>query len=195
MAEVWRYTKLFWINTGPYNNLTARKFVLRLSEQARSWTPPRRRRGGGAGSAPAAARRRPPWPGAWRRPSSTRHRPDGHQQDAGRRWRHPARQRQQPVRRRDDGRPRGLRGALSAELAAGEADGRLVEEVYRIGGRYDDELPRIVRPPGGGDPVRDAVVRRGAARARPRGIAPARTATAPRSTSPGCRPPTRRWTR
>ena len=24
MAEVWRYTKLFWINTGPYNNLTAR---------------------------------------------------------------------------------------------------------------------------------------------------------------------------
>src|SRR5581483_831774 len=23
-----RYTKLFWINTGPYNNLTARKFVL-----------------------------------------------------------------------------------------------------------------------------------------------------------------------
>src|SRR5687768_4904795 len=27
-AEIERYTKLFWINTGPYNNLTARKFVL-----------------------------------------------------------------------------------------------------------------------------------------------------------------------
>ena len=27
-AEIQRYTKLFWINTGPYNNLTARKFVL-----------------------------------------------------------------------------------------------------------------------------------------------------------------------
>src|SRR5436309_3432038 len=26
--EIERYTKLFWINTGPYNNLTARKFVL-----------------------------------------------------------------------------------------------------------------------------------------------------------------------
>ena len=26
-----RYTKLFWINTGPYNNLTARKFVLDVS--------------------------------------------------------------------------------------------------------------------------------------------------------------------
>src|SRR5262245_16552778 len=24
---IWRYTKLFWINTGPFNNLTARKFV------------------------------------------------------------------------------------------------------------------------------------------------------------------------
>jgi dipeptidyl-peptidase-3 len=30
VAEIRRYTKLFWINTGPYNNLTARKFVLRL---------------------------------------------------------------------------------------------------------------------------------------------------------------------
>src|SRR5687768_4356305 len=27
-AEIQRYTKLFWINTGPYNNVTARKFVL-----------------------------------------------------------------------------------------------------------------------------------------------------------------------
>jgi dipeptidyl-peptidase III len=27
-TEILRYTKLFWINTGPYNNLTARKFVL-----------------------------------------------------------------------------------------------------------------------------------------------------------------------
>src|SRR5687768_14013216 len=31
LAELTRYTKLFWINTGPYNNLTARKFVLQLS--------------------------------------------------------------------------------------------------------------------------------------------------------------------
>ncbi len=28
LDEIARYTKLFWINTGPYNNLTARKFVL-----------------------------------------------------------------------------------------------------------------------------------------------------------------------
>jgi dipeptidyl-peptidase III len=30
LAEIRRYTKLFWINTGPYNNLTARKFLLDL---------------------------------------------------------------------------------------------------------------------------------------------------------------------
>ena len=31
LAEIRRYTKLFWINTGPYNNLTARKFVLKCT--------------------------------------------------------------------------------------------------------------------------------------------------------------------
>ena len=30
-AEIHRYTKLFWINTGPFNNLTARKFTLNLT--------------------------------------------------------------------------------------------------------------------------------------------------------------------
>ena len=28
LGDIQRYTKLFWINNGPYNNLTARKFVL-----------------------------------------------------------------------------------------------------------------------------------------------------------------------
>jgi dipeptidyl-peptidase III len=34
LQEVQRYTKLFWINNGPYNNLTARKFVLKCTPQA-----------------------------------------------------------------------------------------------------------------------------------------------------------------
>jgi dipeptidyl-peptidase-3 len=34
LAEIERYTKLFWLNTGPYNNLTARKTVLRCSPEA-----------------------------------------------------------------------------------------------------------------------------------------------------------------
>jgi dipeptidyl-peptidase-3 len=33
-AEILRYTKLFWLNTGPYNNLTARKFVLKCTPEA-----------------------------------------------------------------------------------------------------------------------------------------------------------------
>jgi dipeptidyl-peptidase-3 len=35
-TELERYTKLFWINTGPYNNLTARKFVLTCTREALS---------------------------------------------------------------------------------------------------------------------------------------------------------------
>jgi dipeptidyl-peptidase-3 len=34
LAEIQRYTKLFWINSGPYNNLTAQKFVLKCTPQA-----------------------------------------------------------------------------------------------------------------------------------------------------------------
>ena len=33
-GEIQRYTKLFWINNGPYNNLTARKFVLKTTPAA-----------------------------------------------------------------------------------------------------------------------------------------------------------------
>lgn len=34
LAEITRYTKLVWLNSGPYNNLTARKFVLTCAPQA-----------------------------------------------------------------------------------------------------------------------------------------------------------------
>ena len=34
LAEITRYTKLFWVNTGPHNNLTARKFVLKTTPEA-----------------------------------------------------------------------------------------------------------------------------------------------------------------
>jgi hypothetical protein len=33
LAEIRRYTKLFWINCGPHNNLTARKFVLKCTRE------------------------------------------------------------------------------------------------------------------------------------------------------------------
>src|SRR5258708_40204424 len=34
LDEIRRYTKLFWINTGPYNSLTSRKFVLTCAPDA-----------------------------------------------------------------------------------------------------------------------------------------------------------------
>src|SRR2546421_4296590 len=34
LGEILRYTKLFWINSGPYNNLTSRKFVLTCTPEA-----------------------------------------------------------------------------------------------------------------------------------------------------------------
>ena len=34
LAEITRYTKLVWLNSGPYNNLTARKFVLATTPEA-----------------------------------------------------------------------------------------------------------------------------------------------------------------
>ncbi len=34
LGEIRRYTKLFWISSGPYNDLTARKFVLNLTSEA-----------------------------------------------------------------------------------------------------------------------------------------------------------------
>jgi len=34
LAEIQRYTKLFWVNSGPYNNLTAQKFVLKCTPDA-----------------------------------------------------------------------------------------------------------------------------------------------------------------
>ena len=33
LAEIQRYTKLFWLNNGPHNNLTARKFVLKITPE------------------------------------------------------------------------------------------------------------------------------------------------------------------
>ena len=34
LAEIARYTKLVWLNTGPYNNITARKFVMTCTPEA-----------------------------------------------------------------------------------------------------------------------------------------------------------------
>ena len=104
LREIERYTKLFWINTGPYNNLTARKFVLALHagrvRRRRACRRARRR-------ALSAARRRNA-----RRSCSTRLRPmffdPAFDPTVTSKTPPPGKdildgERQQPLRRRDDG--------------------------------------------------------------------------------------------
>ena len=71
LAEIQRYTKLFWINTGPYNNLTARKFVLKCTPEAFAAAVGRRARRAARSSRSRPASRSTPWSSACSRCSST----------------------------------------------------------------------------------------------------------------------------
>ena len=120
LAEIQRYTKLFWINTGPYNNLTARKFVLKCTPEAFAAAAHAAEK---AGAHVSAARRRDARPAAGAAAADVlrpERRPDGHREDAAAGQGHPHRERQQPVRRRHDEGPRGLPRGAPAQLAAGE---------------------------------------------------------------------------
>ena len=121
LARVHHYAKLFWLNSGPHNGQTARKFVLRCEPAAF------------AAAVRAAANdgaRLPMQPGETLDAMLARLAPcffdpefDAmrHQQDAGRGPRHPRDEREQPLRRREPRRPRGLPRALSPQLAPREA--------------------------------------------------------------------------
>jgi dipeptidyl-peptidase-3 len=137
LAEIHRYTKLFWINTGPYNNLTARKFVLRCGRAAFAAAIAQARTNGAR--IPADAARLDPYffdpdvdplvtsktPGPGR---------DILQASANNLY--------AGVTMADlDGFEE--RYPLNSRLV--KQDGRLVEEVYRIGGRYDAQIREIVR--------------------------------------------------
>ena len=144
LAEIQRYTKLFWLNTGPYNNLTARKFLLKCTPQAL------------AAAAKAAAKS-----------GATFSLRDGESLDS-------LLDRLQPiffdpaamplVTSKTPGAGRDLLESSASNLYVGvtmkdlegvqeryplnsrvvKRDGRIVEEVYRVGGRYDKEIRAIV---------------------------------------------------
>ena len=146
LDEIRRYTKLFWLNTGPYNNLTARKFVLNLSPDAF-----------------AAAVKKAVANGA------TIQTAGGETVDA-------MLTRLQPmffdanldpiVTNKTPGPGRDILSASANNLYAGgvteadlkgftekyglnsrlvKRDGKLIEEVYKVGGRYSKEITEIVR--------------------------------------------------
>jgi dipeptidyl-peptidase-3 len=144
LAEIQRYTKLFWLNTGPFNNLTARKFVLKCTPEAF------------AAAARAAAKAGAKFPS-----------PDGETLDA-------LLARLQPmffdpavdplVTNKTPGSGNDILTASANNLYVGvsmqdlegfqeryplnsrlvKRGGTLVEEVYRVGGRYDKEIRAIV---------------------------------------------------
>lgn len=154
-AEILRYTKLFWIHTGPFNHLTARKFVLKLAPQAFAAAAHAAARNGAVfplrdgESLDALLERLAPMffdagvasmvtnktPGP---------RPDGSKGDI---LRDSANNLYAGVTMADleEAQRNGFveRYDLNSRLVKGE-DGQLVEEVYRIGGRYGDLIAHIV---------------------------------------------------
>jgi dipeptidyl-peptidase-3 len=143
-AEIHRYTKLFWLNNGPHNNLTARKFVLKCTPEAFG------------AAVKAAVKAGAPLP-----------LPSGQTVDA-------LLARLQPrffdptvdpiVTNKTPGPGKDILTTSANNLYVGvttkdlagftekyglnsrlvKENGRLIEEVYRVGGRYDREIRQVV---------------------------------------------------
>jgi dipeptidyl-peptidase-3 len=138
------YAKLFWINTGPYNNLTARKFVLRCSPDALLGAARAAERSGARFPARSGetldqllARLGPMFFDPDVHPTVTSKTPSGGHDilTASANNLHVG------VTMKDlDGFQE--RHALNSRLV--KRDGQLVEEVYRVGGRYGTQIQAIV---------------------------------------------------
>jgi len=143
LAEIRRYTKLFWINTGPYNNLTARKFVLLCTPDAFAAAAHAAARAGarfptrGETLEALLARLRPMFFDPNVDPTVTSKTPPAGQDMLAA----SANNLHVGVTMKD------LEGieekyALNSRLV--KTHGQLVEEVYRIGGRYGAQIEAIV---------------------------------------------------
>jgi dipeptidyl-peptidase-3 len=145
LGAIWSYTKLFWINTGPYNNLTARKFVLKTTAGALA-AASKRAAANGARFPLRAGESLPDLLARLERcffdpgfePIVTSKTPGaGHdilQASANNLYRGVA---MADLDGFDERYP------LNSRLVM--KDGALVEEVYRVGGRYDTYIREIVR--------------------------------------------------
>lgn len=145
LAEITRYTKLFWLNNGPYNNLTARKFVLTCTPEAFAAAAAQAAKNGatfataaGESLAQMLTRMRPLFFDAAVDPMVTQKTPEG---------------------------GKDILQASSNNLYAGvsmadlkgftekyglnsrlvKQNGTLVEEIYKVGGRYDVQIRAIVQ--------------------------------------------------
>ena len=144
LAEIQRYTKLFWLNTGPFNNLTARKFVLKCSPQAFAAAAHAAAKAGA--TFPSAggetldallARLRPMFFDPAVDPIVTNKTP-GHGKDI---LTSSANNLYVGVSMAD---LETLRESHPLNSRVVKRGGKIIEEVYRVGGRYDKEIRAIV---------------------------------------------------
>ena len=145
LAEILRYTKLFWLNTGPHNNLTARKFVLKCTPEAFAEAVAVAERNGariarrsGESLDQMLARMRPLLFDPEFEPIVTNKTPGDGRDILG----SSANNLYVDVTMAD------LEGfeeryPLNSRLV--KQNGSLVEEVYRVGGKYDAQIREIVR--------------------------------------------------
>jgi dipeptidyl-peptidase III len=145
LEEIERYTKLFWINNGPYNNLTSRKFVLKATPEAFATAARAAEKNGAAFTTTA---------GEPLDALLTRLQPMFFDPDVD-----PIVTNKTPGDGRDilqasannlylDVSMADLEGfteryGLNSRLV--KRDGKLVEEVYKLGGRYDAQIAEITR--------------------------------------------------
>ncbi len=144
LDAIQKYAKLFWVNTGPYNNLTERKFLLDTTPEAFAAAA---KSAETARSKVSDSQQRIP-----RRPARTpeahvlrqRLRAFRHRQDSRKRSRHPHRQPQQPLFEASLSRtsPASKKNTASTP-ASSKQNGKLVEQVYKVGGLYDAQLKEI----------------------------------------------------
>jgi dipeptidyl-peptidase-3 len=143
LSEIQRYTKLFWLNTGPYNNLTARKFVLKCTPEAFAAAAQKAVQNGAAIAASGEtldaklARLKPAFFDASVDPIVTNKTP-GPGKDI---LASSANNLYVGVTMKDlDGfdEQHGLNSRLVKK------DGKLVEQVYKVGGHYDAQIRKIV---------------------------------------------------
>jgi dipeptidyl-peptidase-3 len=146
LAEILRYTKLFWMNTGAYNNLTARKFVLTCTPErfsamahdaaARGARFPTRR---GESLEQLLARLKPMFFDREVDPSVTTKTPSDGDDILGA----SANNLYSAVTMQDLSDGFVEHYPLNSRLV--KRNGRLVEETYRIGGLYDPQLREVAR--------------------------------------------------
>ena len=144
LAEITRYTKLFWVNTGPHNNLTARKFVLKTTPEAFAAAAHAAQKAGakfplkkGETLDALLKRMEPLFFDATVDPIVTNKTP-GQGKDI---LQASANNLYVGATMKD---LEGFKERYALNSRVVKKDGKLVEEVYRVGGRYDKEIRSIV---------------------------------------------------